>query len=155
MPTLLGAFCRLHTRIETTFHVVYISWIFSSQEGEDGAINGRWHGVCFFCDVKGILLGDYLEKVKTIGKIKTRHTGKKAFSIRTLHLSTKPSWRMGKLICTMKCSSRRVPYSPGLNLSDFPLWRKITIFLTGESFSSIQEIIVFVDLHFGELPAEH
>jgi len=123
-----------------------------------------------FWDAEGILFIDYLEKGKTMtgeyySNLLTRldeivhekRPGlqkKKSSFIRTMHPPYKSVLAMGKLRDLHYELLEHSPYSPDLAPSDFCLFPKLKIFLTGQRFSSNQEAIAAIG-YFADLTKNH
>jgi histone-lysine N-methyltransferase SETMAR len=62
---------------------------------------------------------------------------------------------MGKLRDLQYELLEHPPYSPDLAPSDFFLFPKLKLFLTGQRFSSNQEVITAVERYFADLTKNH
>jgi len=78
---------------------------------------------------------------------------KKSSFIRTMHPPTKVFWQ--KLRDMHYELLEHPPYSPDLAPSDFYLFPKLKLFLTGQRFSSNQEVIAAVEEYFADLTKNH
>jgi histone-lysine N-methyltransferase SETMAR len=124
-----------------------------------------------FWDAEGILFIDYLEKGKTItreycSKLLTR-LDKKIHEKRPglqkkktiFHQDNAPAHKsvlaMGKLRDLHYELLEHPRYSPDLAPSDFYLFPKLKLFLTGQCFSSNQKAIAAVEWYFADLTKNH
>jgi len=124
-----------------------------------------------FWDAEGILFIDYLEKGKTITgeyycnlltrldkKILEKRPGLQKKKI-IFHQDNAPAHKsilaMGKLRDLHYELLEHPPYSPHLTPSDFYLFPKLKLFLTGQHFSSNQEAISAVEGCFADLTKNH
>jgi histone-lysine N-methyltransferase SETMAR len=124
-----------------------------------------------FWDAEGILFIDYLEKGKTINreyysnlltrldeKIHEKRPGLQKKEI-IFHQDNAPTHKsvlaMRKLRDLQYELLEHLPYSPDLAPSDFCLFSKLKLFLTGECFSSNQEAVAAVEGCFADLMKNH
>ena len=124
-----------------------------------------------FWNAEGILFIDYLEKGKTITgeyysnlltqldkKICEKRPGLQKEKI-IFHHDNAPAHKsvlaMGKLRDLHYELLEHPPYSLDLAPSDFHLFPKLKIFITGQRFSSNQEAIAAVEGYFADLKENH
>jgi len=72
-----------------------------------------------------------------------------------MHLPTKVFWQWEKLRVLHYELLEHPPYSPDLGPSDFCLFPKLKLFLTGQRFSSNEEAIEAVEGYFAYLMKNH
>ena len=123
-----------------------------------------------FWNAEGILFIDYLEKGETTGeyysnllnrldeKIREKRPGLQKKKI-IFHHDNAPVHKsvlaMGKSRDLHYELLEHPPYSPDLAPTDFHLFPKLKIFLTGQRFSSNQEAIAAVEGYFADLTENH